>query len=403
MERTLRVQEGLGRAVGSRVQENLAGIHVVKAYAPRSRDGGLRGAERRASRRRTCALARVRGFIGPVMNVVVERRHPRRALARGPPRRSRAGSPSATWSRSSRYLELLAWPTMALGWMLSVLQRGRAALARLNALFAVQPAIISPPGAHGAEAVPRRDRSSRRRPFAIRAAGGPAGARCRRPGRPRRPTRWRSSDAPAPGRPRWCSSCRGYSTSTAGSVLDRRSRRSLDVAGCAPPRRRRRAAGSVPVLDDDRRERRLRPRGNGDGDDSGWAVRVAGLARDLADMPHGLDTLVGERGITLSGGQKQRVTLARVLAVDPKVLILDDALSSVDSATERGFWSVRGFFRTAPPRGLAPGLDREGSRPDRGARRRPRRRGGTTRSLRRGGVYAEIFDQQMVEDQLEAL
>ena len=62
---------------------------------------------------------------------------------------------------------------------------------------------------------------------------------------------------------------------------------------------------------------------------------MAGLARDVADLPRGLDTIVGERGITLSGGQKQRVTLARVLAADPPVLILDDALSSVDAATER--------------------------------------------------------------------
>jgi len=64
-------------------------------------------------------------------------------------------------------------------------------------------------------------------------------------------------------------------------------------------------------------------------------VEAAGLARDVADMPDGLDTLVGERGVTLSGGQKQRTTLARVVAASPRVLILDDALSSVDTETER--------------------------------------------------------------------
>ena len=61
---------------------------------------------------------------------------------------------------------------------------------------------------------------------------------------------------------------------------------------------------------------------------------MAGLADDIDGFPDGLQTLVGERGITLSGGQKQRVTIARALLVDPRVLILDDALSSVDTKTE---------------------------------------------------------------------
>ena len=64
------------------------------------------------------------------------------------------------------------------------------------------------------------------------------------------------------------------------------------------------------------------------------AVKVAGLTRDIEAFPEGLDTMVGERGITLSGGQKQRVTIARALLTDPRILVLDDALSSVDTQTE---------------------------------------------------------------------
>ena len=64
------------------------------------------------------------------------------------------------------------------------------------------------------------------------------------------------------------------------------------------------------------------------------AAEVARLDKDLPDFPRGYDTLVGERGITLSGGQKQRTAIARAVAVDPKVLVLDDALSSVDTYTE---------------------------------------------------------------------
>src|SRR6185312_12134995 len=64
------------------------------------------------------------------------------------------------------------------------------------------------------------------------------------------------------------------------------------------------------------------------------AAGVARLDKDVADFPKGYDTMVGERGITLSGGQKQRTAIARAIVIDPRILILDDALSSVDTYTE---------------------------------------------------------------------
>ena len=73
---------------------------------------------------------------------------------------------------------------------------------------------------------------------------------------------------------------------------------------------------------------------------------VARLDKDVDDFPNGYDTLVGERGITLSGGQKQRTAIARALMVDPPILVLDDALSAVDTYTEEEILTrLRGVMR----------------------------------------------------------
>jgi ATP-binding cassette subfamily B protein len=74
------------------------------------------------------------------------------------------------------------------------------------------------------------------------------------------------------------------------------------------------------------------------------AARRAQLAKDVADLPAGYATLVGERGVMLSGGQRQRTALARALALRPSILILDDTLSAVDAATEAAIQAELGDF-----------------------------------------------------------
>ena len=67
-------------------------------------------------------------------------------------------------------------------------------------------------------------------------------------------------------------------------------------------------------------------------------TRLAAAHEFVCDLPHGYDTIIGERGVSLSGGQRQRLTIARTLAMDPRVLIFDDATASVDAVTEKALF-----------------------------------------------------------------
>jgi ATP-binding cassette, subfamily B, multidrug efflux pump len=136
-----------------------------------------------------------------------------------------------------------------------------------------------------------------------------------------------------------------------------------------------------------------------------WAAGVARLDKDVAAFPGGFDTMVGERGITLSGGQKQRAALARALLADPRILVLDDALSAVDTFTEDEILArLKGVMRqrtsiivshrvsTVRDADLILVLERG----------RITERGTHDELVELGGFYAELYRKQLLEEELAA-
>lgn len=400
MKSSLEVQQQMS-ALSSHVQENLSGMHVIKAYAREESQTGQFAHLNDDYQKKSMELAGLRGMVEPFMKgisgltVLI-------AIWYGGVRVIRGDLLLADIVAFIAYLNVLAWPTAAFGWVLSNVERGRAAMKRLEEIFKAEPEIVSPlaPVPVPPGAIEFRDVCFT---YDRRANGQailndinftlPVGRTLAIVGRT------------GAGKSTLVQLFPRLYDRTAGEIrIAGRDIRAFSVAEL------RRTLGYVPqdpfLFSTSLRRNLAFGRDDVSDQEMEEAIRLARLDRDLEIFPQGLDTVVGERGVTLSGGQKQRATLARALLVKTPVLVLDDCLSSVDAETEdrilKGLRSVL-RERTAVIVSHRISAVKEADEIlvlDEG---RIIERGTHQELLQRDGLYADLFQKQQLTEELERI
>lgn len=325
-----RIQEHLGQ-LSTMVQENLAGVRIVRAYRQEEAQAAEFEQLNAEYLEKNMDLARTSALFHPLMQVFTGLGMLVVLWAGG--LQVMAGRISAgDFVAFGFYLVMLTWPMVALGWVINLFQRGSASMARINRIMDRQAQVVEPADPVGLASV--RGRVEFRN------------VSFRYPGTERWILRDLSFTIPAGS----TAALVGPTAAGKSTVVELLTRRydptggqvlldgvPLDELAFETVRG---AMGVVPQdafvfsdtiaanvglgLDD----------GPGARERVETAVRIARLDEAIAAFPRGLETRLGERGVNLSGGQRQRATLARALAMDPPVLILDDALSAVDTHTE---------------------------------------------------------------------
>ncbi len=322
-----KVQAQLG-ALSNTVQEDLSGIGIIKTYTLEDRRRDNFAASAAQLLEHNMVLTKVRGVLMPMLGGLA---------ALGPVAVIYVGGKAVIdgqiglgqMVQFNAYLALLLWPTLALGWMLSLLQRGLASWTRLTEVLRTEPTIVD--GAARPDRAPRGELELRDLTFAIDdrvlldrvSLHVPAGTVAAVVGRT-----GAGKSLLVEALPRLIDVPPGTVFLDGQDITELPLETLRSAIGYAPQEAflfSTTIAANIGLGRDDEPPAGVLDR----------AAQGAGLARDLAALPDGCQTVVGERGITLSGGQRQRVALARALARDPRILILDDSLSSVDAETER--------------------------------------------------------------------
>ena len=317
----------------TRVQENLSGARIVRAYRQEDAESARFGAMSEEYLRRNLALARLNGIMNPSFTLLAGLGSVA-VLGLGGMLVLRGTLTVGALVAFGIYLTTLTWPLIALGWVTNLFQRGAASMGRLCEILDAVPAVQNPPqpaalpAGHGGRSVefrgvsfayPSRDGAEPRQvlrdvSFAVPAGGtlgvvGATGA---------------GKSALLELLPRF------FDPQSGAILLDGVDVRTLTLAAL------RAEIGFVPqdaLLFSESIAQNL-AYGGGAPEQARWASEVAQLAHSVDRFPDGDQTMLGERGINLSGGQKQRATIARALARQPAVVVLDDALSAVDTHTE---------------------------------------------------------------------
>jgi ATP-binding cassette subfamily B protein len=386
--------------ISSRVQENLAGVRVIRAYTQEQAELDRFERLNRDYIRQNLRLGVTSGLFMPMLESLIGMAFLIVLFVGG--RRLLAGEISiGSFLMFNVYMGMLGWPMIAMGWVVNLMQRGAASLGRLNQLRDEKPAIAAPASPRPVPSDLRGDIVFENVHVDFDTAKALHGVTLVIPG---------GSTIAIVGH---TGSGKTTLVQLIPRLLDPTSGRVLldgiDLREFDPADLRLRI-GFVPqetfLFSSTLAENIAFGAPRATRAEIEHAAAIAGLESDIASFPEGLDTKVGERGITLSGGQKQRTAIARAILRDPAVLILDDALSSVDTLTEERILNEL----TGVMRGRTTILISHRVSTVRAADRifvienaAVAESGSHEELLAAGGYYADLYQKQLLEEELEAI